>query len=126
MKTAIQSRFFTFNLLILVLAIISLSSCGTKQFHKEIKTPKMVIELNGNKPTSLDPFTVGIVVTHNESKKKVNLDMEIFANDLNDTNPVFSANANGKYTLVFSQTDNTTRALIFSMDDDEVVIEEVL
>jgi hypothetical protein len=106
--------------------LFSLLSCSEKKFSKEFKTPEMAIQITGNKPNALDPFTVCLIATHEQSKKKITLNIEVFANDLNDTNPTFQSIGTGKYALIFNQTDNTNRELILSVEDDEVLLEEIL
>ena len=126
MKTSTQTHCLTFKILLFGLLFTGLFSCEKKQYVKEFNIPEMAIQIKGNKPSSLDPYTINLAVTNAQSKKTVNLDIEIYANDLNDTNPVFSVNKDGKHSLVFTQTDNTTRELVFSINDEDVVIEEVL
>lgn len=106
--------------------IVLFSACGSKKFHREIETPEVKINLVGNKPTSLDPFSVGLVVTNNSNNKTVSLNLEIYASELDDKNPSFVKKADNKYSLTFIQTDLTTRELILSTTNDEVIVEEVL
>lgn len=106
--------------------VVLLTACGSKKFHREIETPEVKINLIGNKPTSLDPFSVGLVVTNNSTNKTVSLNLEIYANELDDKNPSFVKKSDNKYSLTFTQTDLTTRELILSTTNDEVIVEEVL
>lgn len=126
METTHLSSLKLLCIVVSTLTLCHLTACGSKKFHKEIKTPEMIIDVVGNKPTSLDPFTVNLILTHAQSKKNVSLDLEVFANDLNDSNPTFSKQSEGKYVLVFKQTDDTARELILSINEEEVLIEEVL
>ncbi len=126
MKTALLSPFKLFYFLLSCSILINLTACGSKKYQKEIKTPEMIVHIVAHKPTSLDPFMVNLILTHAQSQKNVSLDIEVFANDLNDSNPTFSKQSDGKYVLVFKQTDDTARELILSINEEEVLIEEVL
>ena len=121
-----NSILFPINGLLSALLLVSFFSCSEKKFTRELTTPEMTIHIVGNKPNALDPFTVGLTVTHKQSKKTATLNMEVYANDLNDSNPIFETKDKGKYALIFSQTDNTMRELILSVQDNEVVLEEIL
>jgi len=110
-----------------ILSIFFLSTaCGSKKFQREIETPEIKINLVGNKPTSMDPFSVGLVVTNNANNKTVTLDLEVYANELDEKNPSFVKKSDHKYSLIFTQTDLTTRELILSTSNEEVIVEEVL
>ena len=121
-----NSILFPINGLLSALLLLSFFSCSEKKFTKELITPEMSINIVGNKPNALDPFTVGLTVTHKQSKKTATLNMEVYANDLNDSNPIFETKDKGKYALIFSQTDNTVREFILYVQDNEVVLEEIL
>ena len=116
----------TFKTAFFVAIIVLLSACGSKKFHREIETPEIKINLVGDKPTSMDPFSVGLVVTNNQTNKTVSLNLEIYANELDEKNPSFIKKGENKYSLTFVQTDFTTRELILSTTNDEVIVEEVL
>jgi hypothetical protein len=123
--TEIPHKIF-FQLICAIAIVVLLSACGSKKFHREIETPEVKINLVGNKPTSLDPFSVGLVVTNNSNNKTVSLNLEIYASELDDKNPSFVKKGDNKYSLTFTQTDLTTRELILSTTNDEVIVEEVL
>ncbi|MDB5273428.1 MAG: hypothetical protein JWO58_1795 [Chitinophagaceae bacterium] len=110
----------------LVLVFIFFQACGSKKFHREIETPEIKINLVGNKPTSMDPFSVGLVVTNKKTTKNVTLNLEVYASELDEKNPTFTKKSADKYSLTFEQTDHTTRELILSTSNDEVIVEEVL
>ncbi len=126
MKTINTALIPTFRI-VFCLAIFALhTACGSKKFHREIETPEIKINLVGNKPTSMDPFSVGLVVTNKATNKTVTLDLEVYASELDEKNPSFVKKSDNKYSLLFVQTDLTTRELILSTTNDEVVVEEVL
>ncbi len=116
----------TFQITCFIVIVVLLTACGSKKFHREIETPEIKINLVGNKPTSMDPFSVGLVVTNNSNNKTVTLNLEIYANELDEKNPSFVKKGDNKYSLTFVQTDLTTRELILSTTNDEVIVEEVL
>ena len=116
----------TFKIMFAMTIMVWLTACGSKKFHREIETPEIKINLVGNKPTSMDPFSVGLVVTNKSNNKTVTLDLEIYANELDEKNPSFVKKSNNKYSLTFIQTDLTTRELILSTSNEEVIVEEVL
>lgn len=116
----------TFRVVYCIAIVVLLSACGSKKFHREIETPEIKINLVGDKPTSMDPFSVGLVVTNNQNNKSVTLDLEVYANELDEKNPSFVKKSDNKYSLIFVQTDLTTRELILSTSNDEVIVEEVL
>jgi hypothetical protein len=111
---------------ILFIFLLAIASCGSKKFHREIETQEIKINMVGNKPTSMDPFSVGLVVTDKKNNKNVTLDLEVYASELDDKNPIFVKKSSDKYSLSFTQTDHTTRELILSTTNDEVIVEEVL
>lgn len=116
----------TFRVVCCLAIFVLLSACGSKKFHREIETPEIKINLVGDKPTSMDPFSVGLVVTNNKNNKTVTLNLEVYANELDEKNPSFIKKSANKYSLTFIQTDLTTRELILSTNNDEVIVEEVL
>jgi hypothetical protein len=126
MKTTRTDLVLSFRILSCLAIFVLLTACGSKKFHREIETPEIKINLVGNKPTSMDPFSVGLVVTNNSNNKTVTLDLEVYANELDEKNPSFVKKSDNKYSLIFVQTDLTTRELILSTTNDEVVVEEVL
>lgn len=116
----------TFKITCILSIFLVLTGCGSKKFHREIETPEVKINLVGNKPTSMDPFSVGLVVTNKGNNKNVTLDLEVYANELDEKNPSFIKKSDHKYSLIFTQTDLTTRELILSTSNEEVIVEEVL
>lgn len=115
-----------YSLTFFTIMMFSLNACSSKKFNKEFSTPQMVVKIVGTKPTTFDPYTIGLLVTHTQSKKNITVDIEVYANELNDNNPSFTPTEDGKYLLSFKQTDDTSRNLILSINDEEVMIEEVL
>lgn len=126
MKLSSTFFFYTFKTFCCLLVVVLNTSCGSKKFQRQIETPEIKINLIGNKPTSMDPFSVGLIVTNNANGKTVSLDLEVYASELNEKNPLFIKKENHKYALLFKQTDLTTRELILSTSDEEVIVEEVL
>ncbi len=126
MKMTAANFIFVLKTTIILSVFLLLIACVSKKFHREIETPEIKINLVGNKPTSMDPFSVGLVVTNNASNKTVTLDIEVYANELDEKNPLFVKKSDHKYSLIFTQTDLTTRELILSTSNEEVIVEEVL
>jgi hypothetical protein len=115
-----------FRIILSVALFLLMTACGTKKFERQIETPEINIHLVGNKPTALDPISVGLVVTDNSNHKTVTLNLEVYANELDEKNPLFVKKSEHNYSLTFTQTDLTTRELILSVTNDEVIVEEVL
>jgi hypothetical protein len=122
----ISNTLVLINLLTFFLLSAMLGACGSKKFQREIETPEIKINLVGNKATSMDPYLVGLVVTNKKSNKNVSLNLEVYANELDEKNPTFIKKGDQKYSITFEQTDHTNRELILSTTNDEVIVEEVL
>ena len=126
MKITLAAFISAFKITCILSVLVWVTACGSKKFHREIETPEIKINLVGNKPTSMDPFSIGLVVTNKANNKNVTLDLEVYANELDEKNPSFVKKSDHKYSLIFTQTDLTTRELILSTSNEEVIVEEVL
>jgi hypothetical protein len=120
MKAKITSLY-----LALFMFIFITTSCSSKKFEKVYNTPTFSLKVSGTKESAFDPFLLNIAVENKINFKSTNVDIQVFANDLNESNPTFVEVGKNKYSLKFMQPDETARELFISADENELTIEEI-
>ncbi|MFN8437532.1 MAG: hypothetical protein U0V72_07810 [Cytophagales bacterium] len=98
------------NINLCIILLIFLSSCESKKsevLNFQNTKKDILVKVNGEKPTSLDPWKVNIVITcHNQ---KDSLGLEIYADDLNHHNVHCTSVSTHEMILKFEQQDNSSR-----------------